>query len=141
MWERKRPKRRVGQMKFSFHDCELDLDTFELVRAGTAVQIQRLPLDVLIYLVHNRGRVVLKDELLREVWKQCVVTDGAIAQAMAVVRRAIGDRAREGFLIRTIRGRGYRFVGRVTERTSEGSGHHPVLDRRGPGTHVIHAAR
>ena len=45
-----------------FGDYELDLARFELRRAGLRVRVQPKVLDLLVYLVRNRERVVPKEE-------------------------------------------------------------------------------
>jgi adenylate cyclase len=43
------------------------------------------------YLVHNAGRVVSKDELLRMVWSDVIVTEDSLTPCISDVRRALGD--------------------------------------------------
>jgi DNA-binding winged helix-turn-helix (wHTH) protein/tetratricopeptide (TPR) repeat protein len=102
-------------MLFAFDDFTLNLDALELRRRGVPIALQRLPLDLLLYLVRHRDRVVTKDELFEQVWKGIAVGDGALNQAIAVVRRALGERRSEPRLIQTVRARGYRFTGEVRE--------------------------
>jgi DNA-binding winged helix-turn-helix (wHTH) protein len=67
--------------------------------------------DLLVELVHNQHRVVARGELSRFLWSDTVVCNGALDQCVAALRRVLGDSAREERYIRTIRRRGYRFVG------------------------------
>jgi DNA-binding winged helix-turn-helix (wHTH) protein len=53
---------------FVFGDCELDLDMFELRRAGRRCPIEPQVFDLLAMLVRERRRVVPKEELLDTVW-------------------------------------------------------------------------
>jgi DNA-binding winged helix-turn-helix (wHTH) protein len=45
---------------------------------GAAVTLQPKALELLLYLVRNRDRVVAKDELLDEVWPDAVVTESSL---------------------------------------------------------------
>ena len=68
---------------------------------------------VLAALVARRGRIVSKDELIAAAWPSPAVTDESVAQCIADIRRAIGDRDRT--LIETHPKRGYRLA--LPERT------------------------
>ena len=103
---------------FSFGEFELDEGLFGLRRSGAPVSLQPKPLSLLIYLVRNRVRLVSKDELLDEVWPNVVVSETALTSALRDVRRALGDKATPPQLIETVRGRGYRFVAEVEERSA-----------------------
>ena len=53
---------------FVFGDCELDLDRFELRRAGRLRPVEPQVFDLLAVLIRERRRVVPKEELLDTVW-------------------------------------------------------------------------
>ncbi|MFI5298257.1 MAG: AAA family ATPase [Polyangiales bacterium] len=101
-------------MIYSFDEFELDEDRFELRRAGAKVPVQPKVLEVLLGLVRSRGSVVSKADLIKTVWGGGFVSDPSLAQAIMHARRAIDD-ADQTILV-TVRGRGFRFEGRVTER-------------------------
>jgi len=107
-------------MLYTFEKFTLNLDTLELLCGDRQVVLQRLPLDLLLYLIERRERVVTKDELLEQVWKGISVGEGALTQAIAVVRRALGERHAPAPLIQTVRGRGYRFGAPVREIATHG---------------------
>jgi DNA-binding winged helix-turn-helix (wHTH) protein len=97
-----------------FGDFELDEELFELRKAGAPVAIQPQALSALTYLVSHHQRVVTKDELIDATWQGIAVSDGSLSQAIWVARRALGDDAEDQQFIKTIRGRGFRFVAPVT---------------------------
>jgi serine/threonine-protein kinase len=70
-------------------------------------------MDVLVCLAENPGEVVSKEDLLDRVWKVEHISDGTLSHAVADLRRALGDDARQPRYIETIRKRGYRLVARV----------------------------
>jgi pimeloyl-ACP methyl ester carboxylesterase/DNA-binding winged helix-turn-helix (wHTH) protein len=98
-----------------FDTFELDMDRFELRQAGEPVRMEPQVFDVLAYLVVNRDRLVTKDELLEKVWGDKYVSEAALNSRLMAARRAIGDNGREQRLIRTMHGRGFRFVGEAEE--------------------------
>ncbi|HEV7761506.1 MAG TPA: alpha/beta fold hydrolase, partial [Acidimicrobiales bacterium] len=106
-------------MIFAFGDAEIDTATFELRRAGEAVNVEPQVFDVLVLLVTHRDRVVLKEELLDEVWGDRFVSESALTSRIKDARRAVGDDGRRQAVIRTVHGRGYRFVAPVVEAGAE----------------------
>jgi DNA-binding winged helix-turn-helix (wHTH) protein len=108
-------------MIYAFGEFEVDDHLFELRRLGARLPIQRRTLDLLLYLLRQRDRVVPRRELVEHVWGSVAVTDNAIAQAITCVRRAI-EVHRGPQAVVTIRGRGYRFTRSVVEeRARSGS--------------------
>ena len=105
-------------MIFVFDDCELDLDRFELRRSGQLQPVEPQVFDVLAMLIRERHRVVPKEELFDIVWGNRFVTESALTSRIKAARQAIGDDGNAQRLIRTARGRGYQFVGEVTESPS-----------------------
>jgi len=100
---------------FVFGDCELDLDRFELRRAGQVRPVEPQVFDLLAVLIRERRRVVPKEELLDTVWGNRFVSESALTSRVKAARQAIGDDGRSQHLIRTAHGRGYQFVAPVSE--------------------------
>lgn len=100
-------------MRFVFDSFTLDTNVFELRCGGMLRPLQPKPLDLLRYLIENRDRVVLKRELLSQLWADVRVTENALAQAVACVREALADAKAPAIV--GMRGRGYRFVLHVEE--------------------------
>src|SRR6516225_8378434 len=104
-----------------FGDCELSVERIELRRAGQIVDMEPQVFDVLAYLLRHRERVVPKNELLDQIWGNRFVTESALSSRIKSARRAVGDTGRDQRIIKTIHGRGYRFVAHV--------GDHPATAR------------
>src|SRR6185312_15727313 len=100
---------------FVFSDCQLDLDRFELRRAGRLRPVEPQVFDLLAVLIRERHRVVPKEELLDTVWGNRFVSESALTSRVKAARQAIGDDGHSQHLIRTARGRGYQFVAPVSE--------------------------
>ena len=100
-------------MSVQFGDFTLDEERYELLRRGEPVSLEPRVLEVLVHLVHQRDRVVSKDELLEEVWEGRFVTESVLTRAVAEIRRVLGAPD----WIKTVYGRGYRFAGEVEAET------------------------
>lgn len=105
-------------MAIRFADVEIDVAAREIHCGGAPVPVEPQVFDVLVHLIRNRDRVVPKEELLDEVWRHRFVTESALSSRVKSVRRAIGDNGRDQRMIRTVHGRGYRFVAPVEEDES-----------------------
>lgn len=97
-----------------FANFEIDDGSCELRRDGVALPIQRKTFDLLLYLVRSRGAVVTREELLEKVWPSVVVSEPALTQAILTVRKVLGDDANDPKIVKTVRGRGYRFAETTT---------------------------
>jgi DNA-binding winged helix-turn-helix (wHTH) protein/tetratricopeptide (TPR) repeat protein len=91
----------------------LDLDTGEAWRGNEPVRLGAKALGVLRALVEHRGRLVTKDQLLAEVWRDVVVSEWALTTCIHEIRAALGDDPLRPRYIETVHRRGYRFVGPV----------------------------
>jgi len=100
----------------TFDDLELDAALFELRRGGTRVPMEPQAFDVLTYLIANRDRVVSKEELMDAVWGDRFVSESAVTSRIKQARRAVGDDGQAQRVIRTVHGRGYRFIAELGER-------------------------
>jgi TolB-like protein/DNA-binding winged helix-turn-helix (wHTH) protein/Flp pilus assembly protein TadD len=92
---------------------ELDLARYELRRDGRNVPLERQPMELLILLVHNRERLITREEIVEQLWGKDVFvdTERGINNAIRKLRTALGDDSEHPRFIETVVGRGYRFVG------------------------------
>ena len=93
-----------------FGSYELDTALFELREAGERVAVEPQVFDLIAYLAKNSERTVTKDEILAEIWSNRIVSDGALSSQIKAARKALGDDGVAQRTIRTIHGRGFRFV-------------------------------
>jgi len=97
-------------MRYRFGPYELTPDRRELLSAGQPAAIEPQVFDLLLHLVTERERIVSQDDLIAAVWNGRIVSDSAIN---ARISAALGDDGARQEWIKTIRGRGFRFVGPV----------------------------
>lgn len=96
---------------YEFSGFRLDRVSRELFGPDRApITLTSKALDVLLYLVEQRARVVDKYELLAAVWTGKIVEENNLTQAISAVRHAFGAGVGDHRYIVTVPGRGYRFV-------------------------------
>lgn len=100
-------------LTYRFGDFELDPARFELREMGRSIHLEPQVLSVLLLLASNSDRLVSKDELVEKIWDGRAISDSAIAARIKSARRALHDDGKQQRYIRTIHGKGFRFVGRV----------------------------
>jgi adenylate cyclase len=84
----------------------LDLDARELLSAdGELAGLRKQALEVLLVLAARPGQVVGKDELMQRVWPRVIVGEGSLTQAIADIRRVLGDGDHR--IVRNVARRGY----------------------------------
>ena len=88
---------------------------------GEPVPLTPKALETLRVLVEQHGRLVTKDDLLREVWPDVVVEENNLAQHISMLRRTLAQAGFNDRVIDTVPKRGYRFVAPVVEDREPGS--------------------
>lgn len=101
-------------MRYTFANFELDTATLELAEGGAVVSVEPQVFEMLVYLIENRDRVISKDELIEAVWDGRIVSDAAISSRIKLVRRAVGDDGTRQAIIKTVHGKGFRFIADVS---------------------------
>jgi len=115
-----------------FEGYVLDATRRSLRQGDRTVDLRPKSFDVLRYLAENAGRIVPKDEIMRAVWFDVVVTDESLTRCISDVRQAIGDVGQT--IIKTVPRRGYMFAAPVT------SADPGVSTLAGEPVHSTHAA-
>ena len=85
----------------------LDTDIHKLINNGSEINLKAMEYKLLKYLSLNAGRVVTKDELLKEVWNDEFIGEGTLAVHIRHLREKIEDEPKHPKLIKTIWGVGY----------------------------------
>lgn len=104
----------MQEVVFRFGRCEVNVARRQVVVDGEERALEPRPFEALLYLLEHRDRVISKDELLDQVWKQRHVSPGVISRVVSLIRKVIGDEGGDASLLRTVHGVGLRFVGAVT---------------------------
>ncbi len=96
---------------YRFANALLDESTSQLRVGGLVVQLERLPLQLLVELLRRTDEVITKEQLCELLWAGRPMGDNVLANAVSKLRRALGDES--GSHIVTLPRIGYRLVGPV----------------------------
>jgi len=117
---------------YEFGAFRMDVAERVLTKGQQAIPLTPKAFDTLVVLLRNRGHVVEKDALLKEVWADTFVEEGVLAVNVAALRKALSEGEDGRSYIETVPRRGYRFVGEVHAlgRMSEGGAANELPQRK-----------
>jgi DNA-binding winged helix-turn-helix (wHTH) protein len=110
--------RRAKQL-YEFGPFSIDVTERMLFRAGQVVPLTPKTFDLLLVLVENSRHLIEKDELMQRLWPDTLVEEANLPNNISLLRKALGDDTSEPQYIETVPRRGYRFVARVVEPSTE----------------------
>lgn len=99
------------RVRYRFAQFTVSPSTRLLLKGDVEVPLIPRYFDLLVLLIERRNEAVTRDEIFERVWNDVIVSDGALTQAIRILRRSLGDNAKEPRFIRTVSRHGYRFVG------------------------------
>jgi adenylate cyclase len=99
-----------------FEGYTLDIARHALRAADRKIALRPKNFELLRYLVENPDRLVTKEELLKAIWPDVVVTEDSLTRCVSEVRQAIGDGKQT--IIVTVPRCGYRFTAPVVPVTA-----------------------
>mgnify|MGYP000743687533 CR=1 FL=1 len=94
--------------ELTFADLKMDVDIRKLYKADNEVKLTKLEFEILKILLQNPKKVFTREEILSHIWDSAgnFVNDNTLTVTMKRLRDKIGDK--EGNIIVTVRGVGYR---------------------------------
>ncbi len=118
----------MASERIRFGPYVLDVSRYELTCAGKPVRMERIPMDLLILLVRENGRLVSRDEIIERLWGKDLYfdTDNSINTAIRKIRRALGEQPEKPQYIETVQGKGDRFKGGMASPNSTPGSYHPL---------------
>ncbi|MGE3537848.1 MAG: winged helix-turn-helix domain-containing protein [Candidatus Tectimicrobiota bacterium] len=112
-------------MIYAFGPYQLDTSLYELRHQRRPCKLEPRVFDVLRYLIQHRDQVVTREELLDHLWPGQYISEAILSNYIMAARKALGDSGHWQRLIKTVHGRGYRFIAPVEEQA-------PALPSRDP---------
>jgi TolB-like protein/DNA-binding winged helix-turn-helix (wHTH) protein len=122
---------------YRFDDFVVDPETWGLYRGGQEIHLEPVVLNLLIYLISHRERLVMRQELMDTVWGDTVISESAVNQAVARLRKALGDDSATPRYLETVHSKGYRFIAEVQETDSPGRADPPPVKPRKTAEHRV----
>ncbi len=105
---------------YRFGPFELDGAEYRLLRNGVEVPLQLKAFETLCILVERAGRLLTKDDLLRQLWPGTIVEENNLNKNISMLRKALGDCADGQSYIETVPRVGYRFAAQVEQVSAAG---------------------
>src|ERR1700688_4033170 len=94
----------------------------QISRDGETARVEVRTMRLLLCLAEHAGEVVSIEDLLTQVWSEVVVSPDSVYQAVATLRRVLGDDPKQPTYIETVPRLGYRMVARVSPWAEPSSG-------------------
>jgi eukaryotic-like serine/threonine-protein kinase len=82
---------------------------------GKPVSLSPKSFEILVVLIRSNGQLLMKDELMRQVWPDSFVEEANLTVNISALRKVLGETTGGLQYIETVPKRGYRFVAPVTE--------------------------
>lgn len=101
---------------YRFGSWRLDARDRLLYKEGELVLLPPKVIDTLMILAASGGRVLTKEEMMKQLWPDTFVEEGTLTQYISLVRKSLGD---GGTWIENLPRRGYRFTAPVEEVAGE----------------------
>jgi len=103
-----------GTIRFG-EDFEFDPRALELRNDGRALKLERIPVQVLLILVEQKGQLVTREEIAEKIWGKGAFldTDNSINGAIRKIRQVSKGDPQGPRYVQTLSGRGYRFIAPV----------------------------
>ena len=98
---------------YRFDEFQLDLGAFTLKGAEGEISVEPQVMTLLGYFVQHPDVLVTKDELLDELWGHRFVSESAVSTQVKALRKALGDDGKNQRIVKTVHGKGFRFVAPV----------------------------
>jgi predicted ATPase/DNA-binding winged helix-turn-helix (wHTH) protein len=109
----------VNRETFAFGSFRLIPAQRVLLTEGNPLRLGNRAFDILVALVEQAGKTVLRDELIARAWPDTVVEESSLRVQIAALRKALGDGRSGNRFITSVSGRGYVFVAPATVERSE----------------------
>ncbi len=101
-------------MPFSIGEYRIDDRAYEVWHRDERLAVEPQVLELLLFLIERREQVVSKEEIFEHVWKGRIVSESALSTRIKAIRKLLGDDGNRQSIIRTVYGRGFRFVGELS---------------------------
>ncbi|MBL4773374.1 MAG: winged helix-turn-helix domain-containing protein, partial [Alcanivoracaceae bacterium] len=100
-------------MIYKFNNILVDTKNFRIIIDNKLMAVEPKVFNLITYLITNRERLVSREEILENLWKDRVVSDTTISNHIKSARKVLGDDGNKQAIIKTFHGRGYQFIAEI----------------------------
>ena len=93
-----------------FLDIAVDTVKRRVFKNGNLVKISDLNFDLLVYFLNNTNKIISKNELMKNVWGNRMVSDSTIYKQVKRLEKDLADNFSTKDVVQTIHGQGFMFV-------------------------------
>src|SRR5439155_4522327 len=105
---------------YEFDKYRCDPREHLLLHDGKPVSLSPKSFEILVALIRSNGRLLMKDELMHQVWPDSFVEEANLTVNISALRKVLGETPDGQQYIETVPKRGYRFVAPVKEKQGDG---------------------
>src|SRR5437773_7215293 len=98
---------------YEFDKFRCDPREHLLLCDGKPVSLSPKSFDILVALSRSNGQLLMKDELMRQVWPDSFVEEANLTVNISALRKVLGETSGTQQYIETVPKRGYRFIAEV----------------------------
>lgn len=114
---------------YRFGEFIVDTDQKVLLRKDKELPLTPKLFETLLILVENSGRIVQKEQFMERLWPHTFVEEANLTSNIQLLRKSLGDNARQPQYIETVTKRGYRFIADVQRVETPHNGAHSSASR------------
>jgi hypothetical protein len=94
----------TARQTLRLRDFELDVEAYQLRRQGRPIRLERRPMELLILLVEQHGRLVSRSDIAERLWGKDVFVDVETGVNIAIrkIRQALRDSAEKPAFVETV---------------------------------------
>lgn len=102
-----------------FAEFTLNPATRTLFRENVEIKLRDKDFDVLLFLIDSAPKTCSPDEIIETVWDGTSVENNSVEKSIAGIRKGLDDDAKNPRFIKTVRGKGYLFVGDARQKEEQ----------------------
>jgi DNA-binding winged helix-turn-helix (wHTH) protein len=116
--------------RYTFNNIEIDVEGFRLLKEGRQLPVEPKALNLLIFLLDHRGKLLERRAIIDAVWGGAFVSDHVLNRAVGQLRKLLDDDSKQPRYIETVPTLGYRFIAdvRVNETSDSPPDAKPVAE-------------
>ena len=99
-----------GSETFVIGSWTVEPDKLTLSSCERSVSVTPMSMKLLTYFAARQGKLITREDLLRDIWEGRIVSDETINRTIGYLRSSLGDTAKNSQYIQTVPRKGYRLL-------------------------------